>query len=144
MLYTPHIPKTLQACLHLPASKSLSNRALLLCALSGRRSQVENVAVCDDTRVMQQALEGTDETVDIGAAGTAMRFLTAYLAAQTGQVRILTGSERMLQRPIGVLVDALRSLGADISYIGREGYPPLRICGHQPAGGAFLPVAGVR
>ena len=137
MLYTPHIPKTLQACIHLPASKSLSNRALLLCALSGRRSQVENVAVCDDTRVMQQALEGTDETVDIGAAGTAMRFLTAYFATRTGQVRILTGSERMLQRPIGVLVDALRSLGADISYIGREGYPPLRIIGHQLQGGTL-------
>lgn len=135
MAYAPHIPQTLHACISLPASKSLSNRALLLCALSGKHSRVSNLSVCDDTRVMQRALSQSEETVDIEAAGTAMRFLTACFAATPGTSHVLTGTERMLQRPIGVLVDALRQLGADIAYEGQPGFPPLRIHGRQLHGG---------
>ena len=84
---------------------------------------------------MQGALASTDEVVDIHHAGTAMRFLTAYFAQNEGRKVLLTGSQRMQERPIGVLVDALRSLGADIEYAGNEGYPPLRINGKKLAGG---------
>ena len=138
MSYTPHLPSTLNACIKLPASKSLSNRALLLCALSGTQSVVRNQSVCDDTRVMRQGLEAPRQAkVDIGAAGTAMRFLTAYFAATPGTDHLLTGTERMRQRPIGVLVDALRSLGADIEYAENEGFPPLRIHGRTLQGGTL-------
>lgn len=135
MTYTPLLPHTLRARIELPSSKSISNRALLLCALSGKASCVKRVSPCDDTKVMQQALEHRPETIDILAAGTAMRFLTAYFAATPGEEHVLTGTERMRQRPIGVLVDALRKLGADISYTEQEGYPPLRIRGRQLRGG---------
>ena len=100
--------------MHLPASKSLSNRALILNALAGGAWRIENLSDADDTRVLQQALMQGEGIVDIGAAGTAMRFLTAYFALQDG-TRILTGTERMKQRPIGILVEALRKLGADIT-----------------------------
>ena len=133
---------------HLPASKSISNRALLIAALvrymSGRTSAVEegleNLSDCDDTRAMKHALASSAETIDIGAAGTAMRFMTAYLAVVPGR-HILTGSERMQHRPIGVLVEALRQLGACIDYVGEEGFPPLRIAGGGLRGG-HLSVAG--
>lgn len=135
MAYAPHIPQILHASISLPASKSLSNRALLLCALSGKHSRISNLSDCDDTQVMQRALSQSGETVDIKAAGTAMRFLTACFAATPGTSHVLTGTERMRQRPIGILVDALRQLGADIVYEGQPGFPPLRICGRQLHGG---------
>ena len=113
----------------LPSSKSISNRALIINALGKGTYQPENLSECDDTQVMVRALQaGPDETIDIMAAGTAMRFLTAYLSVTPGK-RIITGTQRMQQRPIQVLVNALRELGADINYTANEGYPPLEITG---------------
>ena len=129
-----------------PASKSLSNRALILAALTGGRVELRNLSEADDTRVLQAALLSHERTVDIGAAGTAMRFLTAYFAAagsRGGQERLLTGSARMQQRPIGILVDALRSLGAHIDYAGAEGFPPLLIEGCELRGDALTMPANV-
>ena len=113
----------------LPSSKSISNRALIINALGNGTCPPENLSECDDTQVMVRALQaGPDETIDIMAAGTAMRFLTAYLSVTPGK-RIITGTQRMQQRPIQVLVNALRELGADINYTAYEGYPPLEITG---------------
>ena len=113
----------------LPSSKSISNRALIINALGNGTCPPENLSECDDTQVMVRALQADpDETIDIMAAGTAMRFLTAYLSVTPGK-RIITGTQRMQQRPIQVLVNALRELGADINYTANEGYPPLEITG---------------
>ena len=125
----------------LPASKSISARALIINALSGNTILPENLSDSDDTQAMLRALEDMPRCVDIGAAGTAMRFLTAYLSVTPG-TRTLTGTERMKHRPIGILVDALRSIGADITYEGEEGYPPLRIVGRNDLEGGELTVAG--
>ena len=133
---------TLRGTMHLPASKSLSNRALILNALAGGAWRIENLSDADDTRVLQQALMQGEGIVDIGAAGTAMRFLTAYFALQDG-THILTGTERMKQRPIGILVEALRKLGADIEYVENEGFPPLRIHGRSLRGTSISVPAGV-
>ncbi|MDE6049327.1 MAG: 3-phosphoshikimate 1-carboxyvinyltransferase [Paramuribaculum sp.] len=127
----------------LPLSKSISNRALIINALTSGTSPLENVAKCDDTDAMIEALTGNSREVNIGAAGTAMRFLTAYFAVQTGVETELTGSERMCNRPIAPLVDALKSVGADISYIDKEGFPPLRIKGKNLTGGTLSIDAGV-
>lgn len=122
-------PHGIRATIQLPSSKSISNRALIINALGKGTYQPENLSECDDTRVMVRALEAKEgETIDIMAAGTAMRFLTAYLSVTPGS-RIITGTERMKQRPIQVLVNALRELGADIEYVSSEGFPPLRITG---------------
>ena len=121
----------------LPASKSISNRALIISALSGAAVMPENVSDCDDTFVMVRALTEPTPTIDIMAAGTAMRFLTAYLSVQEGEEHVLTGTERMKHRPISILVNALRQLGADIEYVGEEGYPPLRIRGKKLEGGSI-------
>ena len=118
----------------LPASKSISNRALIIHALSGGSTLPENLSDCDDTSVIIEALRTMPEEINIKAAGTAMRFMTAYLSVTPG-THILTGTERMKHRPIGILVDALRMLGANIEYIGEEGYPPLRITGSTLKGG---------
>ena len=118
----------------LPASKSISNRALIIHALSGGSTLPENLSDCDDTSVIIEALRTMPEEINIKAAGTAMRFMTAYLSVTPG-THILTGTERMKHRPIGILVDALRTLGANIEYIGEEGYPPLRITGSTLKGG---------
>lgn len=118
----------------MPASKSISNRALILHALSGKQWLPQNLSDCDDTAVMIRALsEPATDTIDIMAAGTAMRFLTAYLSITPG-TRLITGTERMKQRPIRILVDALRHLGADITYAGNEGFPPLKITGKELTG----------
>lgn len=109
-------------------SKSESNRLLILQA-QFPNLRIENLSNSDDTQVLQTALAGPKTIVDIHHAGTAMRFLTAYLSAKEGVEVILTGSERMQERPIGVLVDALRELGAEISYEKQEGFPPLIIKG---------------
>lgn len=134
--------KTIEVSIQLPASKSISNRALILNALAYGEPNIENLSDCDDTRVMVKALESNNNTFDIGAAGTAMRFLTAFLSKQVGEWEI-TGSERMQQRPIGLLVDALNSLGARIEYIKREGYPPLKIYGSALMGGEIRLNGGV-
>ena len=128
----------LPTCVVLPASKSISNRALIINALSGMEMMPENVSDCDDTFVMVRALkEPVQEVIDIMAAGTAMRFLTAYLSVQAGEEHVLTGTDRMKHRPIAILVDAMRGLGADISYAGEEGFPPLRIRGKKLEGGSI-------
>ena len=135
-------PKYVKGKVILPSSKSLSNRVLVINALSGNRGMLpENVSDCDDTRVMIKWLDGCDETVDVGAAGTAMRFSTALLAVSEGY-RVITGSERMKQRPIALLVDALRGLGAEIEYVGNEGYPPLCIKGNPTMKGGCVSLSG--
>ena len=111
----------LNADIMLPASKSISNRALIIHALAGGDALPQNLSDCNDTHVVLQALNTRPSVIDIGAAGTAMRFLTAYLAATSG-THTLTGSDRMKQRPIGILVDTLQKLGADISYLEQQGY----------------------
>lgn len=129
-----------EAAATLPSSKSVAARLLVINALAGVTPAAHD-GMCDDTRAMVsglQALAGagsTPVTVDIGGAGTAMRFLTAYAAATPGVDVTLTGNDRMLVRPIGPLVDALRSLGADINYIGEPGFPPLHIRGSRLHGG---------
>ena len=122
-------PDSIQATIQLPSSKSISNRALIIHALGNGEHPLDNLSDCDDTQVMIRALQARPEdTIDILAAGTAMRFLTAYLSVTPGD-RIITGTQRMQQRPIQVLVDALRELGANIDYVAQEGFPPLRIQG---------------
>ena len=122
-------PHSIHATILLPSSKSISNRALIINALGNGGHQLENLSDCDDTQVMICALHAQPgETIDIMAAGTAMRFLTAYLSVTPGN-RIITGTQRMQQRPIQVLVNALRELGANIEYVVNEGFPPLRIQG---------------
>ena len=120
----------------LPSSKSICNRALIINALAkGNGALLENLSDCDDTRVTVNALRDMPRTIDIMAAGTAMRFLTAYLAVNEGGEHIITGTERMRQRPIKILVEALRELDAKIDYVENEGYPPLRISGMALSGG---------
>ena len=133
MQYLLNAPASLHATVQLPASKSISNRALILHALSGGSTRPENLSDCDDTQVMIRALDHMPDVIDIHAAGTAMRFLTAYLCVTPG-THTITGTERMQQRPIRILVDALRTLGARIDYTGNEGFPPLRINGTQLTG----------
>ena len=113
----------------LDGSKSISNRVLIIRALSGTNFTVNALAKSNDTELMQKLLASKDTTLDAGPAGTTFRFLTAYLSLQEG-TQVLTGTERMKQRPIGVLVDALKQLGANIEYLENEGYPPLKI--HSP------------
>lgn len=126
-------PKDIDVTIQLPSSKSICNRALIINALAHGSTRPENLSDCDDTQVMIRALTDMPPTIDIHAAGTAMRFLTAYLSVTEG-THVITGTERMQQRPIRILVDALRSLGADIEYTKNEGYPPLRINGRQLTG----------
>ncbi len=133
-------PCRLEATISLPASKSISNRALIIYALSGGKNMPSNLSDCDDTEVIINALRNMPEEIDIKAAGTAMRFMTAYLSVMEG-THILTGTERMKHRPIAILVDALRKLGANIEYVGTEGYPPLRITG-QSLNGGLLEIPG--
>jgi len=112
----------------LPASKSISNRALIIQALSGNQSLVSNLSSARDTKLMQTLIGSPDKVIDVKDAGTTMRFLTAYFAV-TGNYKVLTGTDRMKQRPIGILVDALRSLGASVSYLEAEGFPPIETKG---------------
>lgn len=134
-------PGQLRYNVTLPASKSISNRALIIHALSGGQVIPENLSDCDDTEVIIRALREKPHDIDIKAAGTAMRFMTALLSVREGEEHLLTGTERMKHRPIEVLVDALRVLGADITYVGEEGYPPLLIRGRALEGG-LLEVPG--
>ena len=133
MRYKLSAPSVVRTTIQLPASKSISNRALIINALARGTTPPCNLSDCDDTLVMIKALAENNETIDIMAAGTAMRFLTAYLSTVQG-THILTGTERMQQRPIQILVNALRELGAQIEYAGKEGFPPLRIHGTELKG----------
>ena len=127
-------PRQLNQTICLPASKSISNRALIIYALSGGSQMPQNLSDCDDTEVIIHALRFMPTEIDIKAAGTAMRFMTAYLSVMKG-THTLTGTERMKHRPIGILVNALKALGADIKYAGTDGYPPLQITGKTLKGG---------
>ena len=118
----------------LEGSKSISNRLLIMQKLCVEGFTIENLSPSDDTVTLQKLLRSDEAVLDVGAAGTTMRFLTAYLAITPGQ-RILTGSVRMKKRPVKILVDALRALGADINYLEEEGYPPIQITGKKITGG---------
>lgn len=120
----------LQSEIQITGSKSETNRLLLLQALYANIT-LANTSNSDDSEVMQKALKGNEELVDIHHAGTAMRFLTAYFAVNEGREVVLTGSSRMQERPIKILVEALGQLGAQISYEKEEGYPPIRIKGQK-------------
>ena len=140
MRYKLTAPATLQSTLHLPSSKSISGRALIINALSRSSVPLDNVSDCDDTCAMFAALKSKGNVIDIGAAGTAMRFLTAFFSITPGE-RVLTGTERMQHRPIKILADALIALGADIHYEREEGFPPIRIVG-KPLQGGELSLSG--
>ena len=128
-------PGRLDTTIELPASKSISNRALVIHMLSGGATLPQNISDCDDTEVIVEAMrQNLPPEINIKAAGTAMRFMTAYLSLTAG-THVLTGTERMKHRPIGTLVDALRMLDADIEYVGEQGFPPLRITGKALQGG---------
>ena len=120
----------LKASIQITGSKSETNRLLLLQALYPSL-RIENVSNSDDAQVMQQGVAKSNGIVDIHHAGTAMRFLTSFFASQEGKEVLLTGSHRMKERPIKVLVDALKDLGADITYAENEGVPPLKIKGKK-------------
>lgn len=136
MTYILTAPERLQADISLPASKSISNRALVIHALSDGNTAPDNPSDCDDTEVIIKALSEKPDVIDIKAAGTAMRFMTALLAVSDGG-HVITGTERMRHRPIDILVDALRRLGADIEYMENDGFPPLRIKGRKLEGGCL-------
>ncbi|MBP7509163.1 MAG: 3-phosphoshikimate 1-carboxyvinyltransferase [Prolixibacteraceae bacterium] len=123
----------LEGTIKLPSSKSISNRVLMINALAYSPFPVSNLSDSDDTVVMDNILKSNTDVFNVGHAGTAMRFLTAYLSKIVGRWE-LTGSERMQQRPIKILVDALRKLGARIEYAGNEGFPPLKIWGSHLKG----------
>ena len=130
MVYKLTGPDLISTSIKLPASKSISNRSLIIHALNKGMNVLSNLSDCDDTEVIIRALKDMPEMIDIHASGTAMRFLTAYLSLVPG-THIITGTERMKHRPIKILVDALRTLGANIEYEGEEGFPPLRITGRD-------------
>ena len=125
-LFRPVLPNEVQ----ITGSKSESNRLLILQKLFGN-IEIKNISNSQDTNLLQKALNSDEKTIDIHHAGTAMRFLTSFFAVQEGVEKILTGSERMKQRPIKPLVEALRELGADIEYLEKEGFPPLKIKGKK-------------
>lgn len=135
-----HPQNQIRGKIRLPASKSISNRLLIIRALAPESFPIHRLSDSDDTRVLSAGLESLADIIDIGHAGTAMRFLTAYFAA-TEQIKTLTGSERMRNRPLRNLVDALNRLGADIRYLEKEGYPPIRTSGAALSGN-YLEING--
>ncbi|MDR0546136.1 MAG: 3-phosphoshikimate 1-carboxyvinyltransferase [Dysgonamonadaceae bacterium] len=142
MIYRIQAPKTILTSVKLPASKSISNRVLILNALGNSLFAIENLSDSDDTQVLLNVLQSSENDFNIGAAGTSMRFLTAYLSQRAGNWTI-TGSERMKKRPIAILVDALRQTGAEIEYLENEGFPPLKIHGKPLIGGEIRLNGGV-
>lgn len=128
-IHLPQKKSRLSGEITLGGSKSESNRVLILNALYQFPIQIHNLSDSEDTQVLEKALMSDSSTIDINHAGTAMRFLTAYFSIQEGRSVTLTGSHRMKERPIGILVEALKSLGANIEYLEKEGFPPLKIQG---------------
>jgi len=128
--------------IHIPASKSISNRMLIIGSLAHSMGTLYNLSESDDTEVLSESLDKESDVKDVGHAGTSMRFLTAYFATQPGEVT-LTGSQRMKQRPIGPLVDALKQVGASIEYLETIGCPPLKIKGGDLIGGNITIDAGI-
>jgi 3-phosphoshikimate 1-carboxyvinyltransferase len=124
-----HPTKVVECEIDLPASKSISNRLLIIQALCKQEFEITNLSSSEDTKSLQKALKATNATIDVGAAGTSFRFLTAYLSTLVGNRYILTGNNRMKERPIKELVDALLELGVEIKYLEKMGFPPLEILG---------------
>ena len=122
--------KELTGEIHLPTSKSISNRVLIIKALCNDKIKINNLSISDDTKILDKAFNTSENIINAGHAGTSMRFLTAYLAQKQG-LWTITGSERMKERPIGHLVNGLRQLGAEIEYVEKDGFPPLRINGKR-------------
>ncbi len=131
MNYSITAPSRIEAEINLPASKSISNRVLIINALNGGKCHINNIAECDDTAAMMSALVSESSDINIGAAGTAMRFLTAYFSLCGGRNVVLDGTERMRHRPIKTLVDTLNACGANIAYKNETGFPPLEIHGRR-------------
>jgi len=129
-----HKTKKIDAEINLPKSKSLSNRALLIKVLCSESFTIEDLSSSKDTQLLSKALHSQSSTINVGDSGTAFRFLTALLSTKSGEFMI-SGSERMKERPIKDLVNALTALGADIEYLEKEGYPPLKIAGKTIEGG---------
>ena len=130
-----HPTKIVECEIDLPASKSISNRLLIIQALSKEKFKIENLSDSDDTKSLKEALYSEKNIIDIGHAGTSFRFLTSYLSIQNGKGVVLTGSERMKERPIKELVNVLQKMGAKIEYLENEGFPPLTINGTRLEGG---------
>ena len=130
-----HPTKVVECEINLPSSKSISNRLLIIQALCMENFKIENLSISDDTINLQKAISSKENTINIGDAGTSFRFLTSYLSIQKGQEFILTGSDRMKERPIKELVSVLRKMGAKIEYLENEGFPPLKIIGTDLEGG---------
>lgn len=137
-----HPDGKLEGDLKITGSKSESNRVLILQALFPSIS-LENLSNSDDTLVLQESLKKDSGLIDIHHAGTAMRFLTAYYASKEGSDVILTGSTRMLERPVKLLVEALRDLGAEISYMENEGFPPIKVSGRKLTGSSVTVEANI-
>jgi 3-phosphoshikimate 1-carboxyvinyltransferase len=128
--------------INIPSSKSISNRMLIIRSLAQSMSTLYNLSESDDTEVLSESLDKESDVKDVGHAGTSMRFLTAYLSTQPGEFT-LTGSQRMKQRPIAPLVDALKQVGASIEYLETKGCPPLKIKGGNLIGGNIEIEAGI-
>lgn len=126
---------------YLPASKSIANRVLILNALSGNASVLHNLSDANDTQLMLRHVNSAEKTIDVEDAGTTMRFLTAYFAV-TGKAKVLTGTHRMKERPIALLVEALRQLGAEIKYLEKDGFPPLETLGFRQQKTTSLEIRG--
>ena len=139
LLYRTTVLKN--ATIQLPSSKSESNRALIINALCSHKSSLKNLSKARDTQILQDLLLNQGEVLDVLDAGTTMRFLTAYLAVKE-QSKILTGTQRMCDRPIRILVDALRQLGAKIEYLQKEGYPPIKILGKFDQSASEIEIPG--
>ncbi|WP_196895276.1 3-phosphoshikimate 1-carboxyvinyltransferase [Aureivirga marina] len=129
-LFLPKYDGEINGKITISGSKSESNRLLILQQLFPE-IKIENLSNSDDTKLLKKALKSKEEVINIGHAGTAMRFLTAFFASRENSDKVLTGSKRMQERPIGILVDALRNLGVEISYEKEEGFPPIRIKGKK-------------
>jgi 3-phosphoshikimate 1-carboxyvinyltransferase len=136
-----HLSKKVKASILLPSSKSESNRALIIKALSGNKIELDNISEARDTQTMLRLLKSDEKVLDVLDAGTTMRFLVAYCSVK-GLNKVLTGTERMQERPIKILVDALRELGADIRYLKNDGFPPLEIGGFHYSGKKSVSVRG--
>ncbi len=130
-----HPTKMIECEINLPSSKSISNRLLIIQSLCREKFEIKNLSDSDDTISLQSALSNTTNTIDVGAAGTSFRFLASYLSTLEGKEFILTGTRRIQERPIKELVDALKNLGANISYAEKKGFPPLKIIGAKLLGG---------
>ncbi|WP_185864010.1 3-phosphoshikimate 1-carboxyvinyltransferase [Blattabacterium cuenoti] len=127
--------RALYGSISITGSKSISNRLLILKAIYKDDIHIENLSNCEDTKILKKSLISPSNILDIHHAGTAMRFLTSYFSIQEGKKVILTGSDRMKERPIFVLVEALKKLGSEIYYLEKEGFPPIQIFGKKILGG---------